>query len=269
VATLLAHRRYSPLARTSSHDAGHLLVSWRMPTTELTVGFINPTDRPERKNDPPDPLLPAGIKTISTTIGLHQGTIEEFRGALGAIEDKVRELAGMKVDLIHPGGAPPFMVHGAKREREVLDAWQQRYGVPLITSGTAQTAAMRALGVTKFVGLTYFPPELNDLFASYFGECGFGVLAMEGVDVPFADVPSLPPERIFEQACAAVEAHPEAEAVYMLGSAWRILALIDPLEQKLQLPIIAAPPVRAWAIRRQLGINESLPGYGRLLAEML
>ena len=43
-------------------------------------------------------------------LNFQRGTEDEFRGALNAVHEKVAELAKEGVDLIHPEGAPPFMV---------------------------------------------------------------------------------------------------------------------------------------------------------------
>ena len=45
----------------------------------------------------------------------------------------------------------------------------------------------------RIVGVTYFKGEINDMFAQYFTDAGFEVLAMEGMDVPFDEVGPRPP----------------------------------------------------------------------------
>ena len=90
------------------------------------------------------------------------------------------------------------MLLGYKGEQEVIGSWEKKYGVPMFTSGQNHVHALRTLGIKKFVGASYFPEKLNTIFARYFTEAGFQVLAMEGIDAPFADVPRVPPEQIFE-----------------------------------------------------------------------
>ena len=36
-------------------------------------------------------------------------------------------LAEQECDLIHPNGAPPFMVHGRKGEAKLIAAWEKKY----------------------------------------------------------------------------------------------------------------------------------------------
>ena len=59
------------------------------------------------------------------------------------------------------------------------------------------------------------------------------MLTMEGIEVPFAEVPKLPPSRIIAHIKNLLERHPDAQALYMLGSAWRTLDIIQTLEQGL------------------------------------
>ena len=55
--------------------------------------------------------------------------------------------------------------------------------MPIFTSGMSQAQALRALGIKKFVGCTYFRDQkMNDVFTRYFTDAGFEVLGMEGMD---------------------------------------------------------------------------------------
>jgi maleate cis-trans isomerase len=62
--------------------------------------------------------------------------------------------------------------------------------------------------------------------------------------------------------------HKDAEAIYMLGVAWKTVALIDRLEKETGLPLVHAGPARTWETQLRLGLRHPIPGYGRLLAEM-
>ena len=239
-----------------------VFASWRG-----TVGVVKPTFRPGSLEEFMR-LLPDGIAVIPLFLGFREGTTQEFRGALEAIEGKVRELAEIGVDLIHPEGAPPFMVHGFHHERELLDQWQAKYARPVITAGTTQVDAMRALHVHRMVGVTYFQGEINDLFAQYFTDAGFEVLAMDGMDVAFDQVGRLSSREVYAHTKAAFRRHPGADGIYMLGSGWRALDIVDLLEQDLEVPVLHAVPARVWAIQQHFQVRERTRGFGRLLAEL-
>ena len=202
------------------------------------------------------------------TIGFKEGSTEEFRSGLQAIEEKVQELARIGVDLIGPGGGPPTMVHGYRAEAELLDSWGKTYGCPVVSTGVTQVEAMRALQATRIVGVTYFKGTINDIFAEYFTDAGFEVLAMDGMSVPFDQVQKLSSREVYAHAKAAFLRNPGAELIYMMGGGWRTLDIIEILEQDLGVPVLHTVPARVWSTQKYFLVGQRRSGYGRLLAEM-
>jgi maleate isomerase len=236
--------------------------SWRG-----TVGLVKPTYRPGSLEEFIR-LLPDGVSVIPLYVGFRHGTREEFGNALDVVESKVRELAEIGVDLIHPEGAPPFMLQGYAGERDLVAMWEQRFGVPVLGVGLSQVEAMRALGIHRLVGVTYFGADLNSVFGRYFEQAGFEVLAMEGMSVPFDMVGRLASHEVYAHARQTFLRHPGADGIYMLGSGWRVLDIVDVLEQDLQVPVVHAQTARVWAIQHRFHVHQPRPGYGRLLAEL-
>jgi maleate isomerase len=140
--------------------------------------------------------------------------------------------------------------------------------VQIFTSGTNHIRALKALNVKRFVGATYFSGAINDKFSKYFTQAGFEVLGMDGIDVPFDKVGNLSAHEVYAHIKKVFLKHPDAEAIYMLGSGWRVLEVIDILEQDLGIPVVHPVTARCWEIQRRLVINQPVRGYGRLLAEM-
>jgi maleate isomerase len=212
-------------------------------------------------------LLPEGIGVLPLFVNVRKGTVEEFKGALDLVEERVKELAEAEVDLIHPAGAPPFMVHGLAGERAICARWEQQYGIPIVTSAQSQVEALRALGVTRVVGITYLPGEINETFARYFRDAGFEVPAMEAMDVAFDAAQRLSSREIYAFTRSVFLRHPGTDGIYLLGSGWRCLDIVELLEQDLQVPVVHAVAARAWAIEQRLHVHHTVRGYGRLLAE--
>ncbi len=232
-----------------------------------TVGVIKPTMRPGGLEELIR-LLPEGIGVLPLFVNIRRGTADEFKDVLPAFEARVAELAEANVDLVHPEGAPPFMVHGLEGERTIVRRWEEQYGVPIVTAPMTQVEAMNALGLQRIVGVTYFSGSINDTFARYFADAGFDVLAMEGMEVPFQAVGRLSSHEVYAHARKAFLRHPSADGIYMLGSGWRVLDIVDLLEQDLEVPIVHAIPARVWSIQRRLHVRQPVQGFGRLLAEM-
>jgi hypothetical protein len=104
---------------------------------------------------------------IPVYAGIKQHTEQGYLDALETYHERVAELAKIGVDLMHPEGGPPFMVRGYKSEQEIVGQWEEKYKMPIFTSGMTQAAALRALGIKRFVGCTYFRDnKLNDLFTA-------------------------------------------------------------------------------------------------------
>jgi len=215
-----------------------------------------------------DSKLPAAVQLVHLTMDFQQGTEAEFAAALPGYEAKVAALAAQNADLIRVLGAPPFMIQGYDGERAIIDEWEKKYQVPMFTSSLNHCRAFRTLGVSRVLGATYLPANLNAIFAHYLIEAGFDVLAIEGVDVPFHEVPKIPATEFYEHLIRIFARYPGAECLYMLGSAWKTLSIIDRLEETLGVPVVHPLPARNWETQMRLGLRRPIPGYGRLLAEM-
>ncbi|HYJ15330.1 MAG TPA: hypothetical protein VE170_07555 [Candidatus Limnocylindria bacterium] len=236
--------------------------SWRG-----VVGDIKPTHRPGSLEEFIK-LLPEGIGVIPLTVGISSGTEKEFHDVLADYQQKAAQLAELGVDLISIGGAPPMMVHGYKGEEKIVTDLEAKHGIPVNTSGRSTAAAMTALGIKNFVGVTYFPERMNQIFSRYFTEAGFQVAAMEGIDVPFKDVGKLSGEEIYKHTKKAFLKHAGADAIYMLGSGWRLLKIVRLLEQDLQVPVVYALGAKLWEVQKRFHVREPIKGYGRLLEEL-
>ena len=239
-----------------------VFASWRG-----VVGVVKPTHRPGSLEEFIR-LLPDGIGVVPVYLNFKRGTEDEFRGALNAVEEKVAELAAEGVDLIHPEGAPPFMVHGYKGEEKIIKEWEAKYKIPMVTAAQTQVEALRALNVKRFVGVTYFIGKVNDITTRYFQDAGFDVLGMEGIPVAFEDVGRLASQEIYAHTRKAFLKNQNADGIYMLGTGWRCLDIIHLLEEDLQVPVIHPVPARVWAIQKRLHVRQRVKGFGRLLEEM-
>lgn len=231
------------------------------------VGMIQPTLRPGSTEEFCR-LIPEGVGILPLFNNIRSGTREEFKEVMAGYEANIAILAEQGCDVIHPGGAPPFMVLGLDGERKLLDKWEKKYKVPLFTSGTNHIAAFKALKIKSIVGVSYFPGEMNRTFQRYFEDAGFKVRAMEGMDVPFNKVQELAGEQVYAWIKRQYLATKGADAIYMLGSGWRTLHIIEMLERDLDVPVIHPVPARIWEVQKRLYINEPRAGYGHLLATL-
>src|ERR1700704_1656825 len=213
--------------------------SWRG-----VVGMINPTLRPGVTEEVIR-LLPEGIGLIPLFLNIRRGTADEFETMMPAYEELVAVLAGGGCDLVHPHGAPPIM-----------------------SVAQNHVNALKTLKAKTIVGATYFPPKLNAIFAKYFRDAGFTVRGMEGIDLPVSKVQELSSHQVYAHIKRHFLRAKGADAIYMLGSGWRTLDIIETLEQDLPVPVVHPVTARVWKIQKRLHVREPRQGFGHLLAAL-
>src|SRR6266481_70483 len=120
--------------------------SWRG-----VVGMINPTLRPGVTEEVIR-LLPEGIGLIPLFLNIRRGTEDEFAAMMPAYEELVAVLAECGCDLIHPHGAPPFMVQGRKREAEIVRAWEKKYKTPIMSVAQNHVNVLKTLKAKTILG---------------------------------------------------------------------------------------------------------------------
>jgi maleate cis-trans isomerase len=214
-------------------------------------------------------LLPEGVGCIPMYAGIREHSERGYLGALENYHAKVAELAEIGVDLMHPEGGPPFMVRGYQAEQEIVGAWEAKYKLPIFTSGMSQAEALRALGIKKFVGCTYFRDrKMNDIFSRYFTDAGFEVLGMDGMNTSPDEADAVSTETIYRHLKASFNKHPRAQGIYLLGSgAWQVKDIIE-VENDLGVPVVHPVAARVWMVQKLLRVRNPIQGASRLLSEL-
>ncbi|HTI86924.1 MAG TPA: hypothetical protein VL966_10000 [Alphaproteobacteria bacterium] len=230
------------------------------------VGMVKPTRRPGSLEELIR-ILPEGIGVVPLLLNVRQGNRQEFASAIPHYEKYVSELAEQGMDLIRVGGTPPFMLLGAKGEAELIRKWERTYKTPIRTDGQTHTAAMRALGIKRFIGASYSALQ-NEIVINYMTQSGFTCVSMEPIDVPFHEVGQIAPERVYSHIKALFRKHKGADGIYIQGGGWRTGEIVETLEQDLQVPVVHATYCQSWEIQRRLSVREPRQGCGRLLAEL-
>ena len=231
------------------------------------AGIIHPTLRPGALEEFIR-LLPEGIGVLPLFTNIRKGTRDEFETVMGAYEQQIALLAEQGCDAIHPNGAPPFMIHGLEGEKRLVDGWEQKYKTPIFTAGQNHITALRALGVKSIVGASYFQGEINGAFSQYFQDAGFEVRCMEGIEVPFNKAQELSGEQVYSHIKKHFLRCKGADAIYMLGSGWRTLHIVQLLEDDLGVPVVHPVTARVWEFQKRLHVNEPREGYGTLLEHL-
>lgn len=230
-----------------------------------TVGLVKPTYRPGSLEETIR-LLPEGVGIIPMHAGVRTGTTQEFKDIVSVAGERIAELAELGVDAIYVEGAPPAMILGYPADEQLAAELSERHGVPVNFATQALTAALRALSIQSLVGLTYTPGEQNETFAKYLTDAGFDVRAMEGIAAPFNEADRITADQVYDAGKALHAQHPDADGIYLFGGAWRVLPAIVRLEADVGVPVVGGIQASIWHIMQMLGVRESIPHAGRLLA---
>jgi len=230
------------------------------------AGLVKPTRRPGSL-ETLIRLLPEGIGVVPLLLNVRQGDHSEFSSAIPFYEKYVAELAEQGMDMIHPGGTPPFMLQGYKGEDKLIKSWEKKYNTPIFTSGQNHVRAMRALGIKKFIGASYSALQ-NKIVIDYMTEAGFKVVSMEPIDVPFNEAQNISCETLYAHIKRLFRENKGADGIYIQGGAWHTEGIVETLEQDLQVPVVHANIAPAWEIMKRLQVREPRSVFGQLLREL-
>lgn len=155
---------------------------------------------------------------------------------------------------------------GVARLASVCDQLQTRVGIPVCNASIATQQALTHLGARRIAVLTPFAAEVNRVVRENIESGGFDVIAIEGTEAP-----SLPAicETPLEQIRELVKklAASDCDAIAQVGTALPVVGLLDELESETGKTIIACNAAVYWQALRAIGVDDSLPGYGRLLRQ--
>ena len=230
------------------------------------VGRVTPT-KTARAVEELLRLLPDGIGILPLYCNIKNGRMDEFSHALDAYESKIAELADDGVDLIQAAGTPPFMLMGYQKEQDQIRRWEDRYGIPVFTSGSNQIRAMRALGINSFVGIGYDFDDMS-IVERYFRDADFDVVALEKLPGSWEEIGNLSSREIYRIVKRLYLANKGVDGIYVQGGKIRMLDMIEPLECDLERPLLHPATANAWEIMLRLTVRAPLGGYGRLLSEL-
>jgi maleate cis-trans isomerase len=230
------------------------------------VGMVRPTRRPGTLEELIR-ILPEGIGIVPLLLNFKAGSAAEFRKSIPQYERFAAELAEQGVDLIILSGAPPFMLLGHQAEAELIRQWEKKFRTEMVTDPQMQVAALRAMGIKKFIGASYSAVQ-NRIVLDYMAQAGLKALSMEPIDVPFDRVAEISTHTLYAHVKKLFRKHPGADGIYIQGGGWQTTRVVAMLENDLQVPVAHATICQAWQIHKRLRVRETTPGFGRLLTEL-
>ena len=145
-------------------------------------------------------------------------------------------------------------------------------GVPAVTATEASLEALRRLDA-KVVSVAgpYGEKLLNQGLRPILEEAGFQVARAEGEPemqqrTHHGIIGNQDPSVIVDFVSRT--ASPEADTVFLPGTAWRSLEVVDDLERRLGKNVVTVNQATIWMALQMIGVTTPVSGLGRLLAAM-
>ncbi len=211
-------------------------------------------------------MVPEGVTLVLTTLAIKRLTAEETARSVEMTLEAAREMGRAGVDIVVFGGVPINLSMGHDGLAEAMRRTEAEIGVPVTSSLTAQVSALRAVCARKLVLLHPFA-EPGGFDAGYVARHGFDLLESRGAGKAVAELATMKRDEIAGLAEALCRAHPDADTLYIPAPHWSVIDIIEKLEHKLGVTVIAAIQAIVWETLRRCGIDDRIDGYGRLLRE--
>ena len=130
---------------------------------------------------------------------------------------------------------------------------------------TGVLRALQAVAASRIVVATPYLDEINRREADYLAAAGFEVLDIQGLNLENdSDMVRVSPDYILEFAESVDRV--DAEAVFISCGALRSMAIAGALETRIGKPVVTSNQAMIWDTLRLAGIEDTIPGYGTLLA---
>lgn len=134
------------------------------------------------------------------------------------------------------------------------------------TLAGAVRKALAAMGARRIVLGSPYVAELNANVMTYLEEAGLEVLEAHGMGLGHdTEMVRVAPGYLVDFARAIDRT--EADTVLLSCGALRSLEVVERIEQTLGKPVICSNQAMLWDCLRLAGVNDALPGLGRLLRE--
>ncbi|GIW11265.1 MAG: igiC protein [Dehalococcoidia bacterium] len=198
------------------------------------------------------------------------GNDEQFEHLLvqirEAIEQTVREVMTCEPDYLVMGMSAETFWGGKEGNEEFtrkIERWSER---KVSTGADACRRALELFGVRRIGVITPYQPVGDAQVRRFFNECGYDIVALEGLKCPSAVAIAHVTEDRLRQAILEVN-KPDTEAIVQVGTNLSMVRLADEAERWLKKPVIAINAATFWHALRANGIMDQLRGFGTLLRE--
>ncbi|MEO6351096.1 MAG: aspartate/glutamate racemase family protein [Candidatus Limnocylindrales bacterium] len=213
-------------------------------------------------------MLPSDVRLAVLSLGVGRLTPEQLELAHSQILEKVDVLEREGVDVINVGGSPVVTAYGMAGHARLVDEIAARVSRPFVTALQAELEGISAVGARRVAIASPYPAAQTLRRVGILEEEGFEVVAHDSMNIERnRDITTLDPRDVLEQAVRLAEANPSAETIYLPCGSLPVISIIDELESRTGLPVVACAQAQLAACLKRIDYATPIEGFGRLLRE--
>ena len=231
---------------------------------KIRIGLLSPEGTDSRHFRNFENVLPPAIQFTMEGLNLIRTSRYDLKNQADYVIQRARDyVARQSLQGLIVTGAPLAILNPGLEEKV-----SQAVEIPVVTAVSSAIAALNAVGAKRLVVMTPFDEAMNQNLLALLESAGFAALACP----PFEDQTigagaKIAPEELLSRTVRVFREAGIADAIYFQGARLDPLPIIEKLEEKLGVAVIASNPAMLWHLLSRLGQKCSTKGYGRLLAD--
>jgi arylmalonate decarboxylase len=214
-------------------------------------------------------MAPDGVSICAITSNVEHWNNENFQQAvIDPLVQLAKYLASRDVDYIMHCGMPVVTLRGKGFEDEIVKIITDATGLPASTSIRSAVRALGHLDITNVVVVSPYPQELHQSALTFLKASGFNIAAEHTEDVVFKRLQDVTPAHIAAIAKRVLAQAATADGIYIPCNQWAAADAAPIIEAECGVPVVSGAHADHWEAFRTLGVNDPLPGNGRLMESL-
>ena len=212
--------------------------------------------------------FPDGVQAHVTRLrmtGPHRGPIAQL---IPRLEEAAAALVDAKCDVVAFHCTANSMAEGLDGDRKIAATLAQATGRKVTTTASATLAALRTLGARRIVLVSPYRRAAHQHEIDFLSEAGFEIVAERNLDMRASDDYCTAPPALWRDLLTGMR-DDRADAYFASCANICAIDVVDELERTLGRPVLTSNQVVLWQALRLAGIDDPVPGIGRLLRELV
>jgi maleate isomerase len=216
-------------------------------------------------------MAPEGVTLMITTLAVTSlsspSTAEQMSESHARSLEAAKAMARAGADVVVLGGNPINQSLGIENLDTICLRLGQEIGSKVVTSTHSQMRALRALGSRKVATVHPFGPEKNADHERSMRNLGFESTGVVACGYSVEDLGKIPGKLAMSLSRQVKRDHPETDTIHPSCAHWATAHAIEQIENELGVNVMTSQQAIFWNALRTAGVDDRLPGFGRLLRE--